>query len=208
MSGNTHGHLDPRAPLVISTRELPRRRGEMREVRRDVPAPADLGLPLIGVPVGSPLELDLRMESGGEGVFFSGTVGAAIEGECARCLRPIHDTVEAHVAELFAYPDSTTEQTTEEDEVYRVVDEHIDLEPAIVDAVGLSLPLQPLCSPDCPGLCSECGVRLAIAGSDHRHEILDPRWSGLAAKFGAGSTSDEPETRAKDARLDPNAEEK
>jgi uncharacterized protein len=85
---------------------------------------------------------------------------------------------------LFAYPDSATEQTTEEGEVYRVVDEHVDLEPAVVDAVVLGLPLQPLCSEDCPGLCAECGVRLAIAGSEHRHEILDPRWAGLAAKFG------------------------
>jgi uncharacterized protein len=80
-----------------------------------------------------------------------------------------------------------TDQTADEDEVYRIEDDLIDLEPVIVDAVGLELPLRPLCSDDCEGLCSECGIRLAIAESGHGHEIMDPRWAGLAAAFGAGS---------------------
>ncbi|SLJ82547.1 putative metal-binding protein, possibly nucleic-acid binding protein [Mycobacteroides abscessus subsp. abscessus] len=77
-------------------------------------------------------------------------------------------------------------------------DDLIDLEPLIVDAIGLELPLQPLCSEDCPGLCPQCGVRMAIAGSEHRHEILDPRWAGLA-KFATGS----PGTGGPDADADP-----
>ena len=196
------------ADFVLDTRALGRRPGTMRSVTRTVRAPEHIGLDLIAIPQDAEIELDLRLEAVSEGVLVTGTVSADVVGECARCLESFDDSIMLSLTELFAYPDSTTEQTTEEDEVYRVVDEHIDLEPAIVDAVGLSLPLQPLCSPDCQGLCSECGVRLAIAGSDHRHEILDPRWAGLAAKFGAGSTSNEPETRAKQARLDPNAEEK
>jgi len=180
MSENTHGHLDPRAPLVISTRELPRRPGEMREVRRSVPAPADLGLPLIGVPAGSPLDLDLRMESGGEGVFFSGTVEAVVEGECGRCLRPIRDTVQAGIAELFAYPGSTTEETTDADEIRRLDDELADLEPVVRDAIVLELPTNPVCRPDCPGLCPDCGVALDELPADHSHERVDPRWSALS----------------------------
>jgi uncharacterized protein len=95
--------------------------------------------------------------------------------------------VELYLTELFAYPNSVTEQTTDEDEVYRLVDDTIDLEPVIVDTVGLELPLRPLCSDDCAGLCPECGIRLAIAESGHGHERMDPRWAGLAAAFGAGS---------------------
>ena len=179
MPENTHGHPNPRAPLVISTRELPRRPGEMREVRRDVPAPADLGLPMIGVPEGAPLDLDLRMESASEGVFFSGTVGAAVEGECARCLRPIHATLATRIAELFAYPGSTTEETTDADEIRRLVDELADLEPVVRDAIVLDLPTNPVCRPDCPGLCPECGVALDELPPDHTHDTVDPRWSAL-----------------------------
>ncbi len=172
-------HLDPRAPLVLSTRELPRRPGEMRPVVREVPAPADLGLPLIGVPEGADLALDLRMESASEGVFISGTVTAPVRGECGRCLRPISDTVVAQIQELFAYPGSTTEETTTADEVSRLQDELADLEPAVRDAVVLDLPNTPLCRPDCPGLCPECGVALDELPADHAHERVDTRWAAL-----------------------------
>ena len=77
------------------------------------------------------------------------------------------------MTELFAYPDSTTEATTEEDEVGRVVDDTIDLEQSIVDAVGLELPFSPVCRPDCPGLCPECGVPLA-AEPGHHHDTHRP----------------------------------
>jgi uncharacterized protein len=47
--------------------------------------------------------------------------------------------------------------------------------------VVLALPLSPLCSEDCAGLCVECGARLAEAGPDHGHgDRVDPRWGALA----------------------------
>lgn len=172
-------HLNPRSPLVLDTRELPRRPGSMREVRRTVPAPKDLGLELVGVPAGADLDLRLRMESVSEGVLVSGTVTAQLSGECGRCLRPISDTVDVAVQELYAYPDSTTDQTTEEDEVGRLQGDLIDLEPAVRDAVVLALPNNPLCRADCPGLCPECGVPRDELPADHEHRRVDPRWAAL-----------------------------
>lgn len=172
------------AGFVLDTLSLGRRPGSMREMHRIVTVPEKLGLDLVGVPAGAEVELDLTLQAVSEGVLVTGTVLAPVAGECSRCLEPFTDDLELQVTELFAYPDSATEQTTEEDEIYRLVDDLIDLEPVIIDAVGLELPLQPLCRPDCAGLCPECGVRMAIAGSDHKHEILDPRWAGLA-KFAA-----------------------
>ena len=181
-SAHTRRSVD--AGFVLDVRSLGRRAGTMKEIQRRVAAPSRIGPDLIAIPEGGEIDLDLRLEAVSEGVLVSGTVRADVVGECARCLESFQDSLELPITELFAYPDSATEQTTEEGEVYRVVDEHVDLEPAVVDAVVLGLPLQPLCSEDCPGLCAECGVRLAIAGTEHRHEILDPRWAGLAAKLG------------------------
>ncbi len=65
--------------------------------------------------------------------------------------RPITGDVEIDLTELFAYPDSATEATTEEDEVGHVVDDTVDLEQPIVDAVGLALPFAPLCRTGLPG---------------------------------------------------------
>ena len=180
MADSTSRPLDASSPLVLSTRELPRGAGEMREVARTAPAPAGLGLPMIGVPEGAELDLDLRMESATEGVFVSGTVTAPLHGECGRCLQEISDTLQVHVGELFAYPGSTTDETTDADEVRRLQDELADLEPVVRDAVVLELPSTPLCRPDCPGLCAQCGQPMAELPPDHAHESLDPRWSALA----------------------------
>jgi uncharacterized protein len=184
-------HLDPRSPLVLNTRDLPRRPGAMRTVVRDVPAPEDLGLALVGVPEGGALHLDLRLESVSEGVYVSGTVSAGIEGECARCLQPIRDAVVVRLQELYAYEHSTTDETTDEDEVGRMQGDLIDLEPALRDAVVLALPNHPLCRAECPGLCPECGVRWDELPAGHTHGQVDPRWSALS-KLRIGPP-DEPE---------------
>jgi uncharacterized protein len=155
----------------------------MHAVAVTVPSPSRIGLDLIGIAKGAPLEIDLRFESVSEGVLVTGTVSAPTVGECARCLTPISGEIEIHLTELFAYPDSTTEATTESDEVGHIVDDTIDLEQPLIDAVGLELPLSPICSDDCAGLCTECGVRLDDAEPGHHHDEIDPRWAKLSGMF-------------------------
>jgi uncharacterized protein len=184
----TRARLDPRRPLVLDVRELGRRAGSMRPVQRTVPAPAGLGVELASVPEGADLALDLRMEAVVEGVLVSGTVGAPIAGECGRCLDPVSTAVTADVQELFAYPDSATDGTTDDDEVSRLDGDFLDLEPAVRDAIVLALPLSPLCREDCAGLCPDCGARRDDLPADHTHETLDPRWAALTERFDASST--------------------
>ena len=81
--------------------------------------------------------------------------------------------------ELFVYPDQHVDPD-EEFEVSKLRDDLVDLEPLLRDAVVLALPFQPLCQDDCPGLCVECGARLAD-DPDHGHdEPVDPRWAALS----------------------------
>jgi uncharacterized protein len=172
--------LDPRAPLVLDTRELGRRPGSQREVSRTVPAPADLGIEVLQVPEGSPVELDLRLEAVMEGVLVTGTAHASLDGECARCLAEIVDEIDVNFQELFVYEDhALPPEEGDDDEVSTLQGDLVDLEPLLRDAVVLALPFQPLCQDDCPGLCPECGVRLAD-DPDHAHEEpTDPRWAAL-----------------------------
>jgi uncharacterized protein len=155
-------------------------------------------LDLIAIERGADLNLDLRLESVSEGVLVTGTMQAPTRGECSRCLTAVTGDVEISLTELFAYPDSATESTTEEDEVGHVVDQTIDLEQSIVDAVGLALPFAPLCSQDCPGLCPQCGVALAGAEPGHHHDQIDPRFAKLAGMFPAADEENTPE-RGSDA---------
>jgi uncharacterized protein len=170
--------LDPRSPLVIDTRELGRRPGTMRKVHRTIAAPAGLGTDVIGVPEGSDLELDLRLEAVMEGILVSGTVAGRTVGECVRCLDTVEGEVEADIQELYVYPGRTPDGVEEEDELRELQDDLIDLEPVLYDSLVPALPFQPVCRDDCPGLCSECGARLAD-DPGHTHESTDPRWAEL-----------------------------
>ncbi|WP_372492043.1 YceD family protein [Kineosporia corallincola] len=149
----------------------------MRKVQRTVPAPAELGTEVIGVPEGSDVELDLRLEAVMEGVLVSGKISAEAVGECIRCLDEVRLDLDVSISELFSYPENRVAEDEEEDR-QELVDELIDLESAMRDAIVSDLPFQPVCREDCPGLCSECGAHLAD-DPDHKHEVADPRWSAL-----------------------------
>ena len=186
---NVAAKPDPRSPLVFDVSRLGRRPGAMQSVQQNVPSPSRIGLDLIAIEQGAPLDLDLRLESVSEGVLVSGTVRGPTRGECSRCLGPVTGDVEIALTELFAYPESLTETTTEDDEVGHVIDHTVDLEQPIIDAVGLALPFVPVCTPDCPGLCPQCGVALATAEPGHQHDQIDPRWAKLT-RFLGGSPGD------------------
>jgi uncharacterized protein len=181
--------LDARNPLVINTRDLIRRPGTMQEISRAVEAPDTIGTDIIAIPAGSPLELDVRLESVVEGVLVSGSVRATATGACVRCLEPATYPVDVSFQELFAYADRAAHHhevaagSDDDDEVRELVGDLVDLDPVLRDAVVPSLPFQPVCRDDCPGLCSECGARLAD-DPDHQHETIDPRWAALSALGG------------------------
>lgn len=173
--------LDPRAPFVLDTRELGRRPGTQREKSIAEAAPAGLGIDVLGVPAGSTVTVDVRLEAVMEGVLVTGEAAAPLVGECARCLEPLEDQLVVDLQELYVYDDHQTAAPgdDEDDDVSRLEDDLLDLEPLLRDAVVLALPYQPLCRDDCPGLCAECGARLAD-DTGHRHEeAVDPRWAAL-----------------------------
>ena len=186
-AASTYARRSSGNPWTFDLRELGRRAGSMAEFERTLPAPAGWKVELIGVPEGAPVTLRLRLESVMEGVLVTGEADVPVVGSCARCLEPIEDTLELDLQELFAYEGSTTEATSEEDEVRRVEGDFLDLAPMVRDAVVLALPLAPVCTEDCRGLCVDCGQRLDDLPPDHTHEVLDPRWAGLAERFAPSS---------------------
>lgn len=180
--------LDPRDPFVLDTKALGRRPGAMREESWTAPAPADLAVEMIGVPVGAEIRLDVRLEAVMEGVLVSGTARLPLTGECARCLDPVSSNLDVEFQELYVYPES---ETAGEEEP-RLHGELLHVEPALRDAVVLTLPLNPLCGEDCPGLCAQCGERLADVGPAHDHgPPIDPRWQALQRLYGTTNDTKE-----------------
>lgn len=172
-------HLDPRSPLVIDLHDLERRAGTMKRVHRVVPAPADLGIDMIGVPEGSDITLDLRLEAVVEGVLVTGSADVHLTGECTRCLEPIEENASYELQELYFYPGRDAEE-----DASRIDGDLIDLDPALRDAVVLELPFAPLCREDCAGLCPICGAQLNDDPEHHHDAPVDARWSDLTRLAG------------------------
>ncbi|EFF93303.1 MULTISPECIES: YceD family protein [Streptomyces] len=209
-----NARLDHRDPLVFDTHELGRRPGALQRLTRTVPAPRDLGIQsVIAVPEGAPVELDIRLESVMEGVLVTGTARARAEGECVRCLEPVGLELEADFQELFSYPDADDrgrviaepgDDAEDDEDRFFLEDGLFDLEPLLRDAVVLALPMQPVCQDDCPGLCSECGARLAD-DPDHHHDAVDIRWAalqGLAGSLEDGEKDEMSGDATRSARVD------
>ena len=77
--------------------------------------------------------------------------------------------------ELFYYPPGSAPEGA------YVVGENgfIDLAPLVHELAWLSVPMQPLCKPDCQGLCMECGHNLNLGDCGCEEENIDPRLSVL-----------------------------
>ncbi len=177
--------------FLLNTHELPRRAGEMKEYELDIPAPFRVGVPLIGVPENDLIELDVRCESVTEGILVTADIYAVAVGECIRCLDSVELSVDKRIQELYRYEPTDDKgkksrksdnevDDLDEDEALFVEGEQVNLEIPILDAIVLSLPVNPLCDEDCLGLCPDCGEKWESLPEDHHHEGSDPRWAGLA----------------------------
>ena len=180
----------------FNTHELPRRAGEMKEYQLDLEILEPVGVPLVAVPAGDVIEVDMRLESVAEGILLSADLYAIAKGECIRCLDPVEITVERKIQELYRYEPTNdkggkrkkhSSRTDNSDEIdLDAVDElwldgnEMNLEIPIRDAVVLDLPVNPLCSDECLGLCPECGEKWEKLPEGHAHEVIDARWAGLA----------------------------
>jgi len=177
----------------VSVRDIVRKPGSQREVSSTFAVPAVLGTSMIGVQEGATAEFTASLEVVTDGIWVSGSFRAEALGECSRCLDAVHQPVDVSFEGLFLYPGAELGEDEGEDSVFEFDGETVDLEQPVLDAVVTSMPFTPLCRPDCPGLCDQCGARLAD-DPGHAHEALDPRWSALESVKDRIVRSDEKES--------------
>lgn len=174
-------------PFVLPARDIVRKPGEMREHELTIPTPERWGEGIVAIEKDRPLELDVRLESVHEGILVSGTVDTVADGECSRCLRAISQPVEVEFQELFEYSGDETPD-------FVLQDDHVDLETLVRDAIVLSLPFQPVCRPDCPGLDPATG-ELLTESPGAAQDPIDPRWAALQKLTETESAQDAVQSR-------------
>lgn len=99
-----------------------------------------------------------------QGLLVQAKFQGEIEMECVRCLEPALQKLSINFDELYAF----SKRTMTDSGLILPEDGHIDLEPVVRDYMIVDVPIQPLCKPDCKGLCAVCGENLNLSTCEHQ----------------------------------------
>lgn len=110
-----------------------------------------------------------------QGLLAEIFISARVPSECARCVDPLEHAVASEFTELYAFD----ERSTSESQLLLPSDHHIDLAPLVREYMILDMPINPLCRPDCAGLCPVCGINRNDESCEHDSADIDPRFTPL-----------------------------
>ena len=110
------------------------------------------------------------------GILVEAQLQAGITAECVRCLTVFPLSITLEVEETIGLAGRPRP-----DIAYHLSEEGwFDPLPLIREQVWVTLPIKPLCRPDCRGLCPECGINLNLEQCHCAEESVDPRLAVLA----------------------------
>lgn len=143
--------------------------GNHQDSRLDIDEPVQLGEDLV---VNS-IEGTLRLTRAKEGILVQMQLEVIADNECSRCLDDVEQVMTISVEELFAHPASDmTEFSVNADAM-------LDLAPLLRAEVLIEMEYKILCSPNCKGLCPQCGINLNHETCDCQANKIDPRFAKL-----------------------------
>jgi uncharacterized protein len=170
--------------MIINLAEL-RQKNQPTLVRADF-SEEQLGVRSLIMTLEKPVHADLKVAISGDRVIIAGRLEALLRLTCCRCA----ETFLVEVGKAFEsvyVPDPEVGREGEEIELayddldfgfYR--DELIDLTAVLSEQIVLEIPMKPMCSDSCKGLCSICGADLNKRTCDCKRETTDPRLAPLA----------------------------
>ncbi|MBW3079278.1 YceD family protein [Bifidobacterium simiiventris] len=185
---------------AVSVAQVASRAGQSKPIDAVFPAPSGIGDQVIGVDEGADVRVVGSFDSIVDGLILTARINAPVHAECTRCLKPIKRDWSVDVTAFFPYDSAESNGSSkggkhddkgeieiiagedESEDTYPLLNNgsFADLEALIRDTLVEALPLQPLCKPDCLGLCSQCGADLN-EDPDHHHDVVDNRFAALAA---------------------------
>jgi uncharacterized protein len=143
--------------------------------------PEALELEAEGVAFENPIRVELLVSKNQDQLICQGQVTASAKLECSRCLAGYGYTITSELNFVVDLAGGSEEARSEE-EGYFVVDPSsasFEIDHLVREVIILSLPLKPLCSEDCKGLCPVCGIGLNSSQCKCVREESDPRWDQL-----------------------------
>ncbi len=99
-----------------------------------------------------------------QGLLLQGEFSATMDLECVRCLEGFTQAVTWSFTDLYAFD----KRSLSESNLLVPEEGRIDLAPLLREYALLEVPIQPVCKPDCKGLCPDCGENLNHKDCGHR----------------------------------------
>ena len=131
-----------------------------------------------GLKLISKIRIDLRLTRVLKEISVIGDVRLSIETPCSRCVEPVKIELNPQVALVLSPGDKIGEQDINlEHETYQ--GDEIDLSDSIREQVAISMPVKVVCSDNCAGLCTTCGVNLNKDSCECDKDQIDPRFAIL-----------------------------
>ncbi|MBO7148513.1 MAG: DUF177 domain-containing protein [Clostridia bacterium] len=109
------------------------------------------------------------------------TSSISYDSICARCLKPVHDTVNIDFEKTVCAQGDL--QNTDNDDYVEIEDGMLDIDEALIEDMILNFPLKILCDKDCKGLCPKCGIDLNTGSCSCVTKEIDPRLAVLLKFF-------------------------
>lgn len=145
----------------------------------------DLELAAVGYEFPDPIEVELTASRSGDEIILQGRILTSVEVECSRCLEIREIDIKPKMQFVIQLLDSVQpHQSTDDDFVIlpKTTGEY-DITDRVREAIILELPLKPLCSDNCRGLCPMCGVNLNETECECMPDKTDERWDSLKQLF-------------------------
>lgn len=151
-------------PLTFHVGDLLGRPGQHRQVVGTLPLQLKVGESSVD---GEAL-VTARLEGVSDGILVTVQAETVAHHQCARCLTEWSDVISIEAVELFT-------RRSAGDQPAIAADLTIDLSQIVHDEISLNLPPDPLCLPDCAGLCAICGADLNMAPcAGHGDDLASP----------------------------------
>lgn len=133
-----------------------------------------------------PIEVNISAIVSGDEIICQGMIYTTLEIECSRCLDLFDFPVNAgmqFIAQMLEGPVEFEDEDNDDYEVIPKTQMTLDISQRVKDAIILSIPLKPLCTEDCLGLCPMCGANLNEGQCDCTPDKTDERWEALKNLF-------------------------
>ncbi len=126
----------------------------------------------------------IKISKLGKMVFAEGSVKISATLTCSRCLKdypyPLDLTFnEEYTPAGVSEEEKEYELTEEELNLDYYSDEQLDINELVTEQILLAVPMKPLCSPECTGLCPVCGKDMNEGKCNCKTEQVDPRLKPL-----------------------------